>query len=87
MKLKLLAILALPSLPVAAFAMPVVGDMIGTDPDTAKAALEKAGCTVTAFEAEDGKIEAKCTDTATQKPMEVYIDPATGKVADIKSED
>ncbi|MBL9075833.1 PepSY domain-containing protein [Tabrizicola sp.] len=87
MKLKLLAILALSSLPVAAVAMPVVGDMIGTDPDTAKAALEKAGCTVSAFEAEDGKIEAKCTDIATQKPMEVYIDPATGKVADIKSED
>ena len=42
---------------------------------------------VGAFEAEDGKIEAKCTDIATQKPMEVYIDPATGKVADIKSED
>ena len=40
MKLKLLAILALSSLPVAAVAMPVVGDMIGTDPDTAKAALE-----------------------------------------------
>lgn len=86
MKLKLLAILALTSMPLAAMAAPVVGDMIGTDPDTAKAALEKAGCTVTAFEAEDGKIEAKCTDTATQKAMEVYIDPATGKVADIKSE-
>ena len=87
MKLKLLSILALTSLPMAAVAMPVVGDMVGTDPDTAKAALEKAGCTVTAFEAEDGKIEAKCTDAATQKPMEVYIDPATGKVAEIKSED
>ena len=87
MKLKLLTILALTSMPMSAMAMPVVGDMIGTDPDTAKAALEKAGCTVTAFEAEDGKIEAKCTDTATQKTMEVYIDPATGKVTDIKSED
>lgn len=86
MKLKLLTILAVTALPMAAVAMPVVGDMIGTDPDTAKAALEKAGCTVTAFEAEDGKIEAKCTDTATQKAMEVYIDPASGKVADIKSE-
>lgn len=87
MKLKFLTILALSSLPMAAFAAPVVGDMIGTDPDTAKAALEKAGCTVTAFEAEDGKVEAKCTDTATQKAMEVYIDPATGKVTDIKSEE
>ena len=87
MKLKLLSILALTALPVAAMAMPVVGDMIGTDPETAKAALEKAGCPVSDFEAEDGKIEAKCTDTATGKAMEVYIDPATGAVADIKSED
>ncbi len=87
MKLKLLSILALTALPMTAMAMPVVGDMIGTDPETAKAALEKAGCTVNGFEAEDGKIEAKCTDTATNKAMEVYIDPATGKVADIKAED
>ena len=87
MKLKLLSILALTSLPMAAVAMPVVGDMIGTNPETAKAALEKAGCPVSDFEAEDGKIEAKCTDTATGKAMEVYIDPATGAVADIKSED
>ncbi|MBL9063326.1 PepSY domain-containing protein [Tabrizicola sp.] len=87
MKLKLLSILAFISLPMGAMAMPVVGDMIGTDPETAKAALEKAGCPVDEFEAEDGKIEAKCTDTATSKAMEVYIDPATGKVADIKSED
>jgi len=87
MKLKLLSILALTSLPMAAVAMPVVGDMIGTDPATAKAALEKAGCTVNEFEAEDGKIEAKCTDVAANKAMEVYIDPATGKVAEIKSED
>ncbi|MES2915734.1 MAG: PepSY domain-containing protein [Pseudomonadota bacterium] len=85
MKLKFLTILALTSLPMAAAAMPAVGDMVGTDPDTAKAALEKAGCTVNDFEAEDGKIEAKCTDTATNKAMEIYIDPATGKVADIKA--
>ena len=87
MKLKLLSILAVLGTPMAALAMPAVGDMIGTDPETAKAALEKAGCTVNEFEAEDGKIEAKCTDTATGKDMEVYIDPATGAVADIKSED
>jgi hypothetical protein len=87
MKLKLLSVLLLASTPMAALAMPVVGDMIGTDPDTAKAALEKAGCMVDEFEAEDGKIEAKCKDAATGKDMEVYIDPATGKVADIKAED
>jgi hypothetical protein len=87
MKLKFLPILALAALPMAAAAMPAVGDLIGTDPDTAKAALEKAGCMVDAFEAEDGKIEAKCTDTATNRPMEVYIDPASGKIVEIKAED
>lgn len=87
MKLNLLSAVLLAAMPVSAFAMPAVGDMIGTDPETAKVALEKAGCTVNEFEAEDGKIEAKCTDTATSKAMEVYIDPASGKVADIKAED
>ena len=87
MKTKLLSILALCSLPLSALAAPVVGDMIGTEPEAAKAALEKAGCPVDEFEAEDGKIEAKCKDAATGAAMEVYIDPATGKVVDIKSED
>jgi Peptidase propeptide and YPEB domain len=73
--------------PMAAFAMPVLGDIVGTNPADATAALEAAGCTVTEFEAEDGKIEAKCTDVATSKAMEVYIDPKTGAVVDIKSED
>ena len=73
--------------PMAALAMPQAGDVVGTNPDDAKAALEKAGCTVNAFEAEGGKIEAKCTDTATNKDMEVYIDPKTGAVTDIKDYD
>lgn len=85
---KFLPTLALVMLsPLAALAMPVVGDMIGTDPETAKVALEKAGCVVDEFEAEDGKIEAKCKDIATGNDMEVYIDPASGKVADVKSAD
>ena len=87
MKLKLLSILALSAMPMAAAAMPAVGDMIGTDPTAATAALEAAGCKVAEFEAEDGKIEAKCTDTATNKLMEVYLDPATGTVVEIKAED
>jgi hypothetical protein len=73
--------------PMMALAMPVIGDVVGTDPATATAALEAAGCVVSEFEAEDGKIEAKCKDTATSADMEVYIDPATGKVADIKGKD
>lgn len=73
--------------PIAAFALPVVGDIVGTNPKDATAALEKVGCKVDAFEAEDGKIEAKCTDTATSKMVEIYIDPKTGAVADVKSGD
>ena len=91
MNTKLLAVLALASAslfaPMAALAMPAVGDVVGTDPEAAKAALESAGCTVDEFEAEDGKIEAKCKDSATGEMMEVYIDPASGAVTDIKAAD
>jgi hypothetical protein len=88
MKPQLLLPLALAAFtPMAALAMPAVGDMIGTDPVAAKVALEKAGCMVDEFEAEDGKIEAKCKDSATGHDMEVYIDPASGKVVEIKDED
>lgn len=73
--------------PFAAMALPVVGDVVGTTPEAATAALETAGCKVTAFEAEDGKIEAKCTDTATNATMDIYIDPKTGAVTDVKSGD
>ena len=83
-----LALVAMPLLaPVAAMTIPVVDDKIGTDPVTAKAALELASCPVDAFEAEDGKIEAKCTDAASGHDMEVYIDPASGKVVQFKDED
>ena len=72
--------------PLAAGAMPSVGDVMGTNPDDATTALAEAGCTVREFEAEDGKIEAKCTD-ADDARWEVYIDPASGAVTKIKSED
>jgi Peptidase propeptide and YPEB domain len=81
------AALAAFAVPLAALAMPALGDIVGTNPEDATAALEKAGCTVTEFEAEDGKIEAKCTDTAAARAMEVYIDPKTGAVVKISSED
>jgi hypothetical protein len=91
MKNRFLSMIALATLPlaapVAALAMPAVGDMIGTDAETAKATLEKAGCPVKSFEAEGGKVEAQCTDAATGKLMEVYIDPASGKVTEIKEKD
>ena len=80
----LLLTLALLATPFAASAMPAVGDIVGSNADAAKAALEKAGCPVEMFEAEDGKIEAVCTDAATAKKMDVTIDPATGAVLTIK---
>ncbi len=83
---KSFAVLCLTLVPIAAQAMPVVGDHVGTNPKEAAAALEKAGCTVREFEAEDGKIEAKCTD-ASNKLWEVYIDPASGKVTNVKDDD
>ncbi len=83
----LLISMALAATPLAAMALPVVGDIVGTTPEAATAALKEKGCNVNAFEPEDGKIEAKCTDTATGKPVEIYIDPKTGAVAEIKLED
>lgn len=85
MKKTLLAA-ALALAPVAALAMPVVGDVVGTNPTDATAALAAKGCTVTDFEAEGGKVEAVCTDE-TKKVWEVVIDPATGAVTDIKAGD
>jgi hypothetical protein len=73
-------------LPVTANAMPAVGDTVGTNPADATAALAEAGCTVQEFEAEDGKIEAKCLDTA-NKRWEIYIDPKTGNVTNVKAGD
>ena len=70
----------------AALAMPAVGDQVGTNPPEATAALAAAGCNVTAFEAEDGGIEAKCTDAA-MKTWEIYIDPKGGAVTRVKAGD
>ena len=84
MSRSLLLTLCLLATPFAASAMPAVGDIVGTSADAAKAALEKAGCPVNAFESEDGKIEAICTDAASAKKMDVAIDPATGAVVSIK---
>ncbi|MDO8985445.1 PepSY domain-containing protein [Cypionkella sp.] len=80
----LLLTLALLATPFAASAMPAVGDIVGTNAEAAKAALEKAGCPVNAFESEDGKIEAICTDATTAKKMDVTIDPANGAILTIK---
>ncbi len=81
----LLLATALLAAPIMASAMPAVGDHVGNTPETATEALAAAGCTVHEFEAEDGKIEAKCTDEANAH-WEVYIDPASGDVVKIKAD-
>lgn len=87
MKLRYIAaFLMISSAPLAANAMPKLGDMVGTNPTEATAALEKAGCKVSEFEPEGGRIEAKCAD-ADGKKWEVYIDPEKGTVAELKNED
>lgn len=86
MSKSVLLALVLTAAPLAAMAMPAIGDIVGTNPNDATAALEAAGCKVTKFEAEGGKIEAKCTDEA-GKLWEVYIDPQTGAVAAILDKD
>lgn len=85
MKKALLLAVAVSAAPLAALAMPAVGDVVGTNPTVASAALEKAGCKVRGFEAEDGKIEAKCTD-AEETMWEIYINPTSGTVTEIKAE-
>ncbi|MBE2277713.1 MAG: PepSY domain-containing protein [Rhodobacteraceae bacterium] len=86
--LKIAAVAALLALvaAIAAFAEPMVGDVVGTTPEAATAALTEKGCTVQSFEAEDGQIEARCTDAA-GKLAEIYIDPATGAITQIKTGD
>lgn len=87
MKLKLIIAAAVVATPMAVMAMPNVGDVVGTKPDDATAALEMAGCKVSAYEAEGGKVEAKCTEAETGKAWEVYINPKTGAVVEMKEGD
>ncbi len=86
MKKLLLAGLVLVAAPLAAVAMPNVGDTVGTNPAEATAALQTAGCVVQDFEAEGGKIEAVCKDD-TGATWEIYINPQTGAIEEIKEAD
>ncbi len=73
--------------PIASFALPALGDLIGTNAEDATAALNAAGCDKVDFESEGGKIEARCTDVATGELWEIAIDPATGLVTSMKMGD
>lgn len=84
---RLIATLLVTLAPMAALAAPKVGDVLGTDAETVKAALETAGCPVTKFEAEDGMVEAVCKDATSGETLEIVIDPKTGAVTDVKTGD
>ncbi len=64
-----------------------IGDMIGTNGDCAKVALEKAGCPLQKFEAEGGKVGAVCKMTISGDKLETALDPTNGAVANIKKGD
>ena len=84
---KILLVSALALVPAFAMAEVKVGDVIGTDADAAKTALEAAGCPAEKFEAEDGKVEAVCKMAMTGDMLEIVIDPKTGAVSDVKKGD
>lgn len=77
---------ALILLPFAAAALPAVGEVVGTNPTDATAALAKAGCMVQEYEAKNRKIEAKCIDTDKMR-WEIYINPQNGVVTQVKADD
>jgi hypothetical protein len=83
---KIFVVAAMICTPMAALALPAIGDIVGTTPAEATVALAAKDCAVLEFEAEDGQIEAKCTNAAQQR-FEVYINPKTGAVTGIKAED
>ncbi len=87
MKQATLIAFALTLVPMASLALPALGDLIGTNATDATAALNAAGCETVDFETEGGKIEARCTDTATGVLWEIVIDPATGLVVGLKQGD
>ncbi len=87
MKHTTLLALTLAMTPLAALAMPAVGDVIGTNPTDAVAALTTAGCEGAVFESEGGKIDARCTDSATGVVWEFTIDPKSGAITDMKQGD
>lgn len=83
----LIVLLTATSLPFTAAAAPKVGDTVGQNAKDATAALQALGCEPHGFEAEDGQIEAKCVLAKTGQQLEVYIDPASGRISRVKADD
>jgi hypothetical protein len=83
MRHPILLALALSVTPLTGFAMPQLGEVVGINPTDAGAALAKAGCRLTSFYVERGRLEAKCLELAYDKTWEVYIDRTSGAVVDM----
>lgn len=83
----ILIALAMSVAPMAALALPQLGDVVGTNPTSVSTALKTSGCMVTSFYTEGGRHEAKCRESAGGKTWEVYIDPTSGAVVHIKDSD
>ena len=80
-KIILATLVSLLTLP--AFAQNLAKDaMLGKTPDEVKAKLVEMGYEVRKTAAEDGKIEAYAIKDS--KTSEIYVDPATGLVTEIK---
>ncbi|MDG4650453.1 PepSY domain-containing protein [Roseibacterium sp. SDUM158017] len=69
---------ALTALAAPAFAMPGIGDAVGTTLDEARSALAAQGLTMTEYDLDDGRIEITAHDDETR--VELYLDPQSGAV-------
>jgi hypothetical protein len=85
LRIAALVLVALPGVALAA-TLPKTGDVLGTTPEALTTALNAAGCMVDEIGAEDGMIEAKC-HLAAGEAYEIYVDPATGAVAEVELDD
>lgn len=80
----LAAALALP-VSFAAASSELDGATLGKSADEVKSSLNAQGYEVRKIENEDGKIEAYALKDG--KKFEIYVDPASGNVTEVKAED
>ena len=80
----LAAALALP-LSFAAASSELDGAMVGKSADEIKATLTAQGYEVRKIETEDGKLEAYAMKDG--KKFEIYVDPTSGTVTEVKAQD
>lgn len=71
--------------PAAAFAAPMVGDMLGKSETDIRTALEQQGLIVDEIEMEDGVFEVEVADNG--EDFEFEVDAATGQIIKIDKDD